>query len=620
MTTFCTFKPNQQKVNVLVQSYSPFTDSYLVTLLDEESPLVGSYAKRRKNSIISLTESSSFGSSPSLSTRSSESYTSVTNASTILIRVPSSVLDPAKSAKFYPLLDDLMQKGNEAAQLANTTINQNPEIANMLNKSLDLITAPSEDFYNHEVVHDAAALLPSAAEAQELYRMLRDEELTVLLEKGQQRLKQLVEKDLPQATDYALQNLGIEILPADSSSDADKKGHDKALSDLNQLLSTHISDFNLDDLGRTLGDQLESTLKSLSIAAGSDDTLNSLFETINQKTQEWQKLSGRILETRSVGIFLEGSQWLQKRVGNLISNESLDWSDAGNMLMKTFTEGDIALAQLKSIELGESIRSRLVSAIEVHSDSQGGLDGIIAGAISSVHASDGICTDVKGMITELQNTATSARRNARESLLSVLSHRSLYQDAAVLRIEQVLLDLDSYIGEDFTPEQLALFADGGASTAALFDPIAKKAAKEIEIQLDAAEAGTSDPAILSIIRHVRKIVAGGMSMDSLIQEVANILNDDDVVDAGEHLMVESERLLDVIEGVTKNDNVDKMIAAAEKAGLTKENIRLKVHIIYVFYLLLIAAKRISHTSRSLPSFNYRLNPSVWHLYYKMQKK
>jgi hypothetical protein len=514
--------------------------------------------------------------------RSVDSFVSdIGSSSVILIRVPSSFLTPAKSAKYYPLLDDLMQKGNEAAALANATLQQNPEVADFIHKSLDLMTVPSDEFYEQEVFHDAKELLPSTTEAQELYRMLRDEEFTVLLEKGQERLKQLVEKDIPEATENALRNLGIDIVPTDATTmgKALAQSHDKALSVLTQFLSAQKANLNLDELGQAWSDQVEGVLKSLSISAGSDETLQSLFETINQKTQQWQKLSGRVLETRSVNIFLEGSQWLQKRVGGFFKN-SMDWSETGNIFTKAFTEGDIALAQLKSIELGDSIRSRLVYAIEARSDSQGGLDGIIAGAISSFHAIDGqtgLNTDIQGLIAELRNTATNARRNARESLLSALSHRSQYQDAAVLRIEQVLLDLDSYIGEEFTPEQLALFVkDGGASTAALFDPIANKAAKEIEIQLDAAEAAVSDPAILSIIRPVRKIVSGGMSMDSLVQEFANILNDDHVVDAGEQLMVESERLLDVIEGVSKNDTMDKMITAIEKAGLSKENIRLKV--------------------------------------------
>lgn len=588
MTTLCASKKDEPKFNVLVQNYSPSTDTYLVTPLDADSPLLGSYSRRRKNSIITLSESSSFENSSLHSSGSSDSVASdkKSSSSLVLIRVPSSFLSPAKAAKYYPLIDDLMQKGNEAAQIASATMNQNPEIANMLTKSLDLITSPSGDLINPEMINDATALLPSASEAKELYRMLRDEELTVLLEKGQQRLKQLVEKDLPQATEYALQNLGIEILPSeDTASDkALVQSHNKALSDLTQFLSTNpLDNINLEAIGRNLSDQLESTLKSLSIAAGSDETLSSLFDTINQKTMEWQKLSGRILETRSVSIFLEGSQWLQKRVESFFPKDSIDWSNAGNTLMKAFTEGDIALAQLKSLELGESIRSRLVSAIEVRADSQGGLDGIIAGAISSFHdGQPGLSKDVQSVIAELQNTATGARKNARESLLSVLSQRSQYQDAAVLRIEQVLLDLDTYIGEEFTPEQLALFVEGGASTAALFDPIANKAAKEIELQLDAVEAASSDPAILSIVRHVRKIVTGGLSTDALIQEVANILNDDHVVDAGEHLMVESERLIDVIEGVTKNENVDKMIAAAEKAGLSKENIRQKVRLNILF--------------------------------------
>jgi len=585
MTTLCNLKKDgDEAVNILVQNYSPSTDTYLVTPLDADSSLLGSYTKRRRRNSVALilSESTSF---EGISLQSSGSTDSVTSSETnkssvVLIRVPSSFLTLAKSAKYYPLLDDLMRRGNEAAQLATTTINQNPEIATMLTKSLDLITSSSEEFYDSEMIQDATTFLPSATEAQELYRMLRDEELTVLLEKGQQRLKQLVEKDLPQATEYALQNLGIEILPSEATATdkATAQSHSKALTELTQLLSTNRVDFNFEEITRTLGDQFENTLKSLSVVAGSDETLHSLFENINQKTLEWQKQSGRILETRSVSIFVEGSQWLQKRVESFFPKDSIDWSNAGNSFMKSFTEGDIALAQLKSLELGESIRSRLISAIEVRSDSQGGLDGIIAGAIASFHdGQPGYSQDVQSVIAELQNTATSARRNARESLLSVLSQRSLYQDVAVLRIEQVLLDLDTYIGEELTPEQLASFADGAASTtAALFDPIAKKAAKEIELQLDSVEAASSDPAILTIVRHVRKIVTGGLSTDGLIQEVANMLNDDHIVDAGEQLMVESERILDVIEGVTKNNNVDKMIAAAEKAGLTKENIRQKV--------------------------------------------
>ena len=53
-------------------------------------------------------------------------------------------------------------------------------------------------------------------------------------------------------------------------------------------------------------------------------------------------------------------------------------------LTKAFTEGDIAIARLKSIELGDSVRSRLFSAIEVRSASKGGLDSIIAGALSQL--------------------------------------------------------------------------------------------------------------------------------------------------------------------------------------------------------------------------------------------
>ena len=58
------------------------------------------------------------------------------------------------------------------------------------------------------------------------------------------------------------------------------------------------------------------------------------------------------------------------------------------MLTTAFTEDDVALAKLKSLELGDSSWNRLFEAIEARSESYGGLDGIIAGAVKQIGAED----------------------------------------------------------------------------------------------------------------------------------------------------------------------------------------------------------------------------------------
>ena len=49
---------------------------------------------------------------------------------------------------------------------------------------------------------------------------------------------------------------------------------------------------------------------------------------------------------------------------------------------RAFTEGDAAVAKLKSLELDDAVRSRLIGAIELRSNSEGGLEAILAGALS----------------------------------------------------------------------------------------------------------------------------------------------------------------------------------------------------------------------------------------------
>jgi hypothetical protein len=163
-------------------------------------------------------------------------------------------------------------------------------------------------------------------------------------------------------------------------------------------------------------------------------------------------------------------------------------------------------------------------------------------------------------------------KDGRETLISVLGRRSEYRDVALLKIERVMCDLESQLGEDLSPEDIAAIARGEGGTAKLFEPIAKRAAKEIEKQLDIAEASVTDPTIVDVLKHVRNIVSGELSLGAVLDEVVNVLNDDKIVAAGENLVKHGEQVLDAIEGVSGNKVVDDVMKIAEKAGITKDSL------------------------------------------------
>jgi hypothetical protein len=141
-----------------------------------------------------------------------------------------------------------------------------------------------------------------------------------------------------------------------------------------------------------------------------------------------------------------------------------------------------------------------------------------------------------------------------------------------MKVEQVFCDLKSQFGDDISPEDLATIANGEGGTAKLFEPIAKRAAKEIDKQLTLAESSVSDPTMLGVLQHVRKIVSGDLSMGVVLDEFVDILNDDQVVAAGENLVKQGEQVLDAIEGVNADKMMGDVMSIAEKAGITKDSV------------------------------------------------
>ena len=328
-----------------------------------------------------------------------------------------------------------------------------------------------------------------------------------------------------------------------------------------------------------LNDNFGTMLDSWTEAAKTDRSLSKLLTTVNEQTAAWQEATGRLLNTRSASIFLDGASRIHARAKTLFSKEQLQWAgEIGSKFTKAFTEGDAAVARLKTIEIGDKVRDRLVAAIEVRSESLGGLDGIIAGSLTAMNNKVGDRSkniggeQMKDMLTNLQSHASNFTKDANETLISVLARQSEYRDVALQKLEQVFCDLKSQFGEDLSPEDIASIAQGEGGTAKLFEPIAKRAAKEIEKQLDAAESTVTDKTMLEVLQHVRKIVSGEMTMGAVLDEVVNILNDDKVVAAGENLVKHGEQVLDAIEGVNANKVVDDVMNIAEKAGITKDSV------------------------------------------------
>jgi len=132
--------------------------------------------------------------------------------------------------------------------------------------------------------------------------------------------------------------------------------------------------------------------------------------------------------------------------------------------------------------------------------------------------------------------------------------------------------MESYLGEEMSAEEISKIASGEGGTAAIFDPIAKRAAKEIDKQLDLAEKTVTDPLVIGVLKNVRKIISGDLTLGALTEEVVSILNDDTSVAAGERLVMQGERFLDALESATKSQYLHDVMGVVEKAGLTKEEV------------------------------------------------
>lgn len=578
-------KGQEETLKIMIHCYSVATDEYIVSNVHAENDdkekthvdLIAMFSKDEEEGI----ETFEKGSTVSNKVVEQQSQQ-------ITYHLKSDQVVKAKCAKYYPLIDDLICRGTEAGTVAQSVFRKNPKLQNwtgalasdvlddddanaLSSKNESLSTGITKVVQaTDKVTGKLKEVLSDSKEVDGIYKMLKDEDLEVLLRDGRDRLRYLVSGGLKESTKNVLRDMGLEVTTdggGESMSSAITKAQEKALAALEELLEDNF-DVGLENAQKVMGDKFVEMYNLVANATDSDGTLEKILEDIREKTSEWQVQTGRLLSTKSSSIFMEGAKRFQARVGNLLSpNQFALLEKSGASLTKAFTERDIALAKLKSIELGESVRSRLFAAIELRSETRGGLDSIIAGAVSQLGGES-----VGNILTYFQRQASESSKRARESLISLLGERSQYREIAIKRIEQVLLDIDLYLGDDLSPDKIVSLVRGEGGTAALFDPIANKAAKEIEKQLDAVEGAIEDKTILSIVAQVRNIMSGKMTLSSLVDDISTILDKDEVVKAGTSLVQTGEQILDAIEGASENDTFNQMLGVAEKAGITKETV------------------------------------------------
>lgn len=623
------------------------------------------------------------------------------------VEITADQIDPSStSAKFYPMLEDLMRRGENAwssSSLAEVTQNTKEQlddndeeaIANKLLSSCTvtiddkdggdnnnddvakLISGASKssmDAINEKISAVAASSperiaqttaaaktvtegisLPEADEIRQVYDMLRDEDLTKLFQLGRERLRDLVEVEVPEKTKKALEAMGIELddgeeISATAAGQTIRQKMSKlqkeALESMEKMLATiSVSDDQIAiqgsdgqnttinfDGSKIIGsipqspteqlfqakEQFAKVFDQLSSVATSDPQLLSIFSSISEKTKLWQEMTGRIFQTKTISLFMEGSQRLQARAAQLLNlapdqirglGGSGDGS--GSNLTRAFTEGDVAMAKLKSLEMGDAIRSRLFAAIELRSESSGGLDGIISGSLTAISKTgdeysakaasllgtveeNGTSMSLSGgleeqtinsVISRLQSSATSAMKGTKETLIALLSGESMYRDAVLLRLEQVFLDLESQLGQELSAEEIAQLASGEGGTMSLFKPVAMKAAKDIELHLDTVEKKMKESKHWNskaddALEKVRQITSGELSMTDIVDMAAGFLDDEDVVAKSGGLIVKAESLLDDFEAASgklgakaaEGDATAGIMQAVTKAGITKETV------------------------------------------------
>jgi len=170
--------------------------------------------------------------------------------------------------------------------------------------------------------------------------------------------------------------------------------------------------------------------------------------------------------------------------------------------------------QLKSLELGDNLKDRLITTLQARTASKGGLDSMIASALLAIEdKTSTLDSDLRDLITKMKATSSSAASSTppNELLLTLLSQKSKYREVVLVALEKQLISLDSQLTSSFghilSSDDILALAIGEKGTAELFEPIAKKTQAEICKHLDQAEAEYGgNETNRTVLLYVRQIV------------------------------------------------------------------------------------------------------------------
>ena len=222
----------------------------------------------------------------------------------------------------YPLFDSLLTRSDVLSKASNPLMKK--ALSSIRASKVDMaVAAPQEN-----IVKDSVAALTSSispTHANDVMDLLKKDDIQTLLAKSRDRLNQLVEADLPEAQQKFTEATGITISSTSSgiapiSSMLTTQNRKNALAALDNLMSTSAG---IDTSLASLNDQLTTTLEdealkeslssrfsdvmaTLGDASVTDSTLQSLVSTFNERTSEFQKMTGTLLETKTVVSLFEG--------------------------------------------------------------------------------------------------------------------------------------------------------------------------------------------------------------------------------------------------------------------------------------------------------------------------
>ena len=115
------------------------------------------------------------------------------------------------------------------------------------------------------------------------------------------------------------------------------------------------------------------------------------------------------------------------------------------------------MLKLKALQLGDNVKSRLIHTLELHTASRGGLDGIIAAAVTNLNEKTAeLDTDLQQLIESLQESASSKSKDTNEALLTLLSQSG---EAAAMPLDArvsvgLFVASDDAVGVDVLRDEL----------------------------------------------------------------------------------------------------------------------------------------------------------------------